>query len=311
MHFYPSLRNKYKMKTIPEVLYKFRDDSTRTEEIIVNRKIWLSFPSQLNDPLECKIGKIPEIWMKKTIEEMEMGQLMGVIFPKKIRLFSLTEQETHKWYKRLAKLPHDRKVRAMRNIYADHGVELSRPELIFKDMQNRLDTVGIFSLTECCDSELMWSHYGANHHGIAFGFSADSESNKLSNPYHCIPVIYNPEKPTFKTGFKQEVTMSMQRNGVSNSSRVAFDDDVFRATISTKTPAWQYEQEWRYVEEKYGLFDFPGTLTRLIFGMNMPLEKRMNYIRLCKKHIANDVSFFEARLKPSLDGIEIVKFNQL
>ncbi|HGA2076616.1 TPA: hypothetical protein ACIRQ5_004066 [Yersinia enterocolitica] len=47
-------------KIKPEILYKYRDDSDRTEEIIKNKKIWLSSPIQLNDPLECRIGEIPK-----------------------------------------------------------------------------------------------------------------------------------------------------------------------------------------------------------------------------------------------------------
>nr|MBF4360238.1 hypothetical protein [Vibrio anguillarum] len=41
----------------PEVLYKYRDDSKRTEDIIKNQKVWLSSPKQLNDPLECRTGE--------------------------------------------------------------------------------------------------------------------------------------------------------------------------------------------------------------------------------------------------------------
>ena len=52
---------------VPKVLFKYRDDSERTEEIIKNRQIWLSSPPQLNDPLECRMGEIPKDWEDKTI----------------------------------------------------------------------------------------------------------------------------------------------------------------------------------------------------------------------------------------------------
>ncbi|EPO2768269.1 hypothetical protein ACT7UY_004547, partial [Yersinia enterocolitica] len=57
-------------KIKPEILYKYRDDSDRTEEIIKNKKIWLSSPIQLNDPLECRIGEIPKDWEERTIFEL-------------------------------------------------------------------------------------------------------------------------------------------------------------------------------------------------------------------------------------------------
>ena len=111
----------------PKVLFKYRDDSERTEDIIRNQKIWLSPPSQLNDPLECRIGEIPPIWEAKTIRELEQGQLMGLVvqppfFEPPKRLFSLSDRETKQWLKRFKKLTHSRKVKAMRALYADHGM---------------------------------------------------------------------------------------------------------------------------------------------------------------------------------------------
>lgn len=68
-------------KIVTKILFKYRDDSERTEGIIKNQKVWLSSPTQLNDPLECRIGEIPKDWEAKTIRELEQGQLMGVIAP--------------------------------------------------------------------------------------------------------------------------------------------------------------------------------------------------------------------------------------
>ena len=93
----------------PDFLYKYRDDSERTENIIKNHKVWLSSPAQLNDPLECRTGQIPLEWEAKTIRELENGQLMGVVMPLPSlkppkRLFSLTERQTKQWLKRFRKL---------------------------------------------------------------------------------------------------------------------------------------------------------------------------------------------------------------
>ena len=70
-------------------------------------------------------------------------------------------------------------------------------------------------------------------------------------------------------------------------------DDTFKSTISTKTPAWEYEKEWRYIEEESGLFDFTGTLNQVIFGLRMSKERKLFYKNLIDKHIKNDISFFE------------------
>lgn len=298
----------------PEVLYKYRDDSKRTEDIIKNQKVWLSSPVNLNDPLECKTAKIPPEWEAKTVRELENGQLMGVVmrpplFEPPKRLFSLSERETKQWIKRFSKLNHPRKVKAMRNLYSDHGVELSRPENIIKDMRKRLSQVGIFSLSEDCSNELMWAHYGANHEGIALGFRYSSDC-KLSNQRHCLPVTYSREKPTFKSGFKNEVQIMSLGSGQENVQRVSFEDEVFRSTISTKTPAWNYEKEWRYVEEIHGLFDFPGTLSHVVFGLRMSDSRKEHYRELISQNISNHVGFYDIVETDDLSGLSIAKVQE-
>ncbi|MEC6795480.1 DUF2971 domain-containing protein [Photobacterium sp. S4TG1] len=295
----------------PEVLYKYRDDSERTKDIIKNKKVWLSSPEQLNDPLECRTGDISLEWEIKTIRELENGQLMGVVtgptlFEPRKRLFSLSESETKQWIKRFSKLNHSRKVKAMRKLYSGYGIELSRPENIIKDMRKRLSKVGIFSLSEDCSNELMWAHYGANHEGLALGFSSSSDC-KLSNQRHCLPVTYTREKPTFSSGFKSEVQIMSPGSGQMNVQRVSFEDEVFRSVISTKTPPWSYEKEWRYVEESHGLFDYPGILSQVVFGLRMSDKRKEYYKELVSQNIGNNIDFYEVVETVNLSGLSIAK----
>lgn len=293
----------------PSTLFKYRDDSERTASIFESRKVWLSSSSQLNDPLECKTGEIPGAWQSATIRQLETAQLMGMLgMPGQelpTTLFSLSERQTKRWWKRFRGLSHQQKVAAMRQLYADHGVDLSRPENIFRDMQKRLKAVGIFSLSESIDNELMWAHYGGNHSGISLGFGSNSDC-KLGNPRHMLPVIYAQEKPIFEAGFKNEVAIYPAAGGGTKSvSRVSFEDDVFRAAISTKTPAWSYEREWRYVEETSGLFDWPGPLVSITFGLKMVPERRSFYRRLAEAAAGKAVRFFEVQLSKSLGGLTV------
>jgi len=293
----------------PSTLFKYRDDSERTASIFESKKVWLSSSSQLNDPLECKTGEIPIAWQEATIRQLEMGQLMGMLgMPGQelpAALFSLSERQTKRWWKRFRGLSHKQKVAAMRQLYADHGRELSRPENIFRDMQKRLKAVGIFSLSESIDNELMWAHYGGNHSGIALGFGCNPDC-KLGKPKHMLPVMYALDKPVFKAGFKNEVSIYAAAGGGTKSvSRVSFEDDVFRAAISTKTPAWNYEREWRYVEESSGLFDWPGPLASITFGLKMAPERRSFYRGLAEDAGGKGVRFFEVQLSKSLGGLTV------
>lgn len=222
-----------------------------------------------------------------------MGMLGLPFLPKPETLFSLDPQETRRWWKRFGKLTHKKKVKAMQKIHSDHGVELSRPREIFGDMSRRLDKVGIFSLSEYCNNELMWSHYGGSHTGLSIGFKR-STNCKLGDHRHTMPVDYCSDKPTFTTGLKQEAAISMTPSGsISSKSRVSFEDEVFRAALSTKTPAWKYEQEWRYVEESNGLFDLPGELVSVTFGLRMKPERRAFYHNLAIDSVGENIDFYE------------------
>lgn len=263
--------------------------------------------------MECKTGEIPDVWEAATIRQLEIGQLMGMVgLPGREQpptLFSLSPRQTKRWWKRFRGLSHKQKVAAMRQIYADHGIELSRPEAIFRDMRKRLAAVGVFSLSEVNDSELMWSHYGSNHSGLAIGFGRSTDC-MLGNSRHTLQVTYASEKPVFKAGFKNEVAIyAASGGGTRSTGRVSFEDDVFRAAISTKTPAWAYEREWRYVEENSGLHAWPGPLVSVTFGLQMPPDRRRYYRRLIESSVSTNVEFFEVQLTRSKSGLAVSKLS--
>jgi hypothetical protein len=284
---------------IPPILYKYREDSQFTEDVLRNLKIWLSSPEQLNDPLECKTGIIPEDWKQRTIQMMEAAQIMGLVDVAKRQetLFSLDRRKTKLWLRRLKKLPHDARIKEMRTLQKKHGIELSDPRKIFEGLQKQLSSIGIFSLTEIANNQPLWAHYAKNHTGLALGFSASPDSN-LGNARHTLRVKYSADKPIFKEGFLQEIQCSPSLGGQQIwESRISLDDLVYRASISTKPPAWSYEQKWRYIEDTGGLHDFPGKLVSLTFGCRMPEERRENYKNLIEQ-LGMRLDLFQVYVSP-------------
>ena len=57
------------------LLYKYRTDSERTEEIIEKNEVWFAKPETLNDPLECSIQEIAEKSIIKCCEQEKKEQL--------------------------------------------------------------------------------------------------------------------------------------------------------------------------------------------------------------------------------------------
>ncbi len=276
----------------PSVLYKYRDDSVRTEDIFKQRKVWLPNPESLNDPLECKTGKIPEEIKERIAREMEVAQITGAIgfpFPAKT-LFSLSERKTMLWLRRFRPLSHEEKVLAVRALYKKHGIDLSEPRKIFSLLSEQLAGVGVFSLSSIADNQPMWAHYAGNHTGLAIGFSTTNGAD-LGNPMRTLKVKYHDEKPKFDGHLLNTLTIHQEFGHQVSDVRFALDDPLVQASLSTKPSAWSYEKEWRYVREKSGLIDAPGEIVSVIFGYRMKKERRRQYVELFDR--APNLSLFE------------------
>lgn len=196
---------------------------------------------------------------------------------------------------------------SMRALYSKHGVQLSRPSQVFERFQQQLSTVGIFSLAERADNELMWAHYAKSHTGLAFGFSR-ADNNKLGNSRHTMQVTYDSVKPVFKTGFLHQIDIHKERNNeLISRQKLSFEDPVFRAAFSTKPPAWSYEEEWRYIEETPGLHSWPGDLVSIVFGLRMPKERRTHYRKLIEASGCNP-DYYEIRVTPE-SALQLCKLN--
>jgi len=284
----------------PQIYYKYRDDSSRTEQIFTSGQVWLSTAAHLNDPLECRTGQIPEGWKRQKVRVMETMQMAGMLTvavpaAKQGRPFmSYSNRAIRKWLDRLKRLKaHREKYALVRSFFRDHGQEISRPAELFSDFEKQLANVGVFSLSEVPDNQLMWAHYASSHQGLAIGFRAE-HGNKLASEEHTIPVTYSDDKPVFDEGFLSQISMSGQPGSDMQSNlRIAFADKTFRAAFSTKPVIWLYEREWRYVEEASGLFPWPGPMTTVIFGLNMPRDRRLRYKAIVAQSIAHPVEFFE------------------
>ena len=142
----------------PQVFYKYREDSSRTGEIITKGMVWLATAEGLNDPLECRTGKIPDEWKRKSIREMENAQMGGFVMSAmpalkgKQSFYSLSPRATKRWFQGLKRLKtRKEKYAKIRSFLKDHGRDISRPAELFEKFENQLSQAGIFSLSECPD----------------------------------------------------------------------------------------------------------------------------------------------------------------
>ena len=175
---------------------------------------------------------------------------------------------------------------------------------IISNFDNQLNDIGIFSLSETAENQLMWSHYADENRGIAIGFEIVDKS-KLADSKHCLKVNYSNDLPSFSVdGFISELSFSFDANmNPIALQKISFDDPTFKLAIKTKPTCWEYEKEWRYIEVKSGSYSFPGRITELVFGLLCSIENREKYKYLINKFISNSVKFFEIQKVPNSNSI--------
>lgn len=282
------------------ILYKYRTDSERTEEIIRTKKVWFAKPESLNDPFECSIQEVATRSLELCIEQEKKEQLEGFVFsylisPDNKLMWGLPKQNVKKVLDKIAKA-QDFQVKY--GIYAEFiksrtGNYPSSPELKYLTIPSIIQNVGIFSLSETCDNELMWGHYADGGNGIAIGFSV-TETESITPNSICIRVNYTNDPVVLKDRLSGILAFTIDNNGnPSFFQAAAFDDPFLKSVMSTKNTSWAYEKEWRCIEQAHGLRSFTVPITEIVFGLKCSLATRKKYTDLVNNYCPTPVSFFE------------------
>lgn len=299
------------------ILYKYRTDSQYTEAIFRDRKIWLSTAKQLNDPFECTISEIAGDWIDSKVQEAMNAHITGFFHSASLSLEAkknFMDLRPSKTKALLKKLSRYRDMSALhyeiKEFYKSRGMSLSDPRHTFARLDEQLQNVGIFSLSSNPTQQLMWAHYGGESKGIAIGF-CKRDDTKLANIDHCIKVGYSNAVPAFEgNALIAQSSLSFTENGLAFDQQISFSDPTFRTAISTKAESWSYEEEWRYVEETSGAFDYPAPISEIVFGQRCPDYVRKKYILLAREFVAGSISFKAIVSPKNTRSLELVTLYQ-
>ena len=121
--------------------------------------------------------------------------------------------------------------------------------------QFALSQLGVLSLSERCDHQLMWSHYADSHRGFAIGLATDHEFLALRDPRNVLvpstivigfdSMFADQQVPPLCKVMYVDRAVSMLRSdpgeiiGTSNHEIFDFAEFLF------KSSAWEHEEEWR------------------------------------------------------------------
>lgn len=95
-------------------------------------------------------------------------------------------------------------------------------------------TTGIACLTETNDSLLMWSHYANNHRGMCVEYELMAINEQLK--FSPVPVVYEDERVWLRS--------------INQSTLDAEIKKVLIESLTSKSPEWSYEREWRIIRDE-------------------------------------------------------------
>ncbi len=242
---------------IPKTLYKYRDWSNEFHKrLITNQELYFAKPSEFNDPFD---GNIPIRWDLMTYEDC---------FKQNLNLLNTIHgDKDQNLVKAYAKKITDEK-------------ELWHPDSLSKEspeQQKKWDSIiGLCSLSAVKDNILMWSHYGANHTGIAIGFDSKSLSQNYDFDY-IEPINYQYNYPEIL--------------GTEGST------SQFHKKFFYKSDSWKYEKEWRisknHIENRIIKINV-STISEVILGCCINANNEKNIIRSVEKNLQHDTPIYKA-----------------
>lgn len=100
-------------------------------------------------------------------------------------------------------------------------------------LANMKNTIGIACLSEQDDSLLMWAHYANNHRGMCVEYELLEINRQLK--FTPVPIIYNDQRVCFSSLNPTNLHI--------NTNRVFFEG------LTSKSPVWSYEKEWRIIRD--------------------------------------------------------------
>ena len=232
-----------------EYLYKYRKigniDSFEIDEntlkMLRDGELYFSNPKSFNDPFDSKFTYIIDGTNEELIQNMvEKGKTLA--WAKKM-IETYSRKEIHEKY--------------------------------FKNLNERLDIIRVFCLTETYLSTLMWSHYGQNHYGICIGIHIHDYKNYPNiriRGDQVLPITKNYDPQYIPICPVKYTNDRPQPINVLRNKKQKMNDFIL-----TKSLDWEYEKEQRIMLpidriKKNPVKIVVSQIGEIIFGLRTPFE---------------------------------------
>jgi hypothetical protein len=199
----------------PKIVYKYRDWRNKYHRrILTQQEIFLSSPSEFNDPFDCRIPesfsmlntdeKLDKYFKEFVIRNIDYLNANRINIPKYIAFLKKDLKENTAFYQK-----------NLNQRYLKDG------DLYF----------GIFCTTKVWNNILMWAHYSSNHSGFCVGLNREILYDYHLTNATAASVIYRKTFPLIDP----------------------FDDFIQKMFQKSHSKAnnWRYEKEYRFYLNTY------------------------------------------------------------
>jgi hypothetical protein len=262
----------------PAKLYKYQSYSSYALESLVQRQIWISKPSDYNDPFDCKIN----------LENITTHEQLKVLEDASDELINQQFRDAGTSMRQKTNFINPDYLAQMNKEERERDVRIKRESVI-----SSLTSVGVYSMTEDNDDMLMWAHYAEQHTGFVLGF--DATNYKDEKYMTLMKVKYRNKYP------------------VLTVDSVTGIDDLpchLRTIALQKGMQWVEENEWRLVfpyPHCNKLINMPMTPVEMIFGHKM-IDGHRKTLHSIMSTYYDGIKFFTAKPFASKYGIECLPY---
>ncbi|WP_395683103.1 DUF2971 domain-containing protein [Dokdonella sp.] len=274
----------------PVTLFKYRELSERTLDILRTSTMWFATPASLNDTFEFNVPYYIPLSAHEVVKAYEarfdITRVAQRLLDAMMRHAGGTPFEpTPRFVKNFLTqaTPEDRRLYAIGFIhfYRQQGLTteqivqhiphvdgMALTDYLEKELREAArrnhaigEACGVCSLAGTPDNRLMWAHYARSNSGICIGITFD-EQDLSSTGLIPLPVAYETELP------KVDPMQFFDRS----SDNVV---EMLTLLYGTKHVDWAYEREFRLIAPGGGnaTHRIPGRITHVFFGEKLDPHK--------------------------------------
>ena len=264
----------------PKKLYKYRSFDDFTEDMIVNKYLYLCQAEKLDDQFECAANFSYDSIFKRegVIRRAVIDEIADMVsdFPSSLSknafkklLHKCLDKDNNFDIKRTAAIAAKRQdglteqeaVASLETFDAllsgmwQNETNLKSFEGVVLKALNARKEIGICSLSETNKSQVMWEMYSHNYEGYCIEYESNSSINFQLNTF---PVVYGNKRETniikiLVGAFLESFVASISNGQISQIDR-GLD---YMHLFLTKFSEWSFQKEWRIIGEANLKFPAP------------------------------------------------------